>query len=329
MSNDGLKPAACVAVTGASGFVGSALLKSISSDGKYSVRAIYRSSPSVTLENCKTFECGDLDQHTDYSTALEGVDIVVHCAARVHVMSERASDPMAEFRAANVIATENLARTAARCGVKRFIFISSIKVNGEATQFGTPYRADDVAAPADPYGVSKLEAENALKLVAAETGMDFVIIRPVLVYGPGVKANFRNMMKWLRKGVVLPFGAINNRRSLVSLNNLTDLIRVCLTHSAAANQTFLVSDGEDVSTTQLLTKMANALGCRPRLIPVPGVLLVAAATLFKKKSLSQRLCGNLQVDIDKNFELLGWRPKMALAEGVKLTAEHYLRHDAT
>lgn len=329
MSTDGVDQAACIAVTGASGFIGGALLKSISSDRKYVVRAIYRSSPALILDNCKAFVCGALDAQTDFSTALDGVDVVVHCAARVHVMSESASDPMTEFRAANVVATENLARTAARCGAKRFIFISSIKVNGEATPFGIPYHADDLAAPADPYGLSKLEAENALKLIAAETGMDVVIIRPVLVYGPGVKANFRNMMKWLSKGAVLPFGAINNRRSLVSLYNLTDFIRVCLTHPAAANRIFLVSDGEDVSTTQLLTKMARALGRRARLIPVPSVLLVAAAALLNKKSLSQRLCGNLQVDIDKNRALLGWSPKMTLDEGIKLTAEYYLGRDAT
>lgn len=324
MSTDGFERASCIAVTGASGFVGGALLKLLSADGKYAARAIYRSSPDRPLDDCKTFVCGALTPDTDFRTALEGVDVVVHCAARVHVMDERATDPMAEFRIANVAATHNLAMQAAQSGVKRFIFISSIKVNGESSQRGTPYRADDVPGPEDPYGRSKMEAEEGLKRIAVETGMDVVIIRPVLVYGPGVKANFLKMMTWLKKGVILPFGAINNKRSLVSLYNLTDLIRVCLEHPAAANQTFLVSDGDDVSTTQLLNKMAHALGCRARLLPIPSGLLLAVATVLNKKSLSQRLCGSLQVDIEKNLTLLGWSPRMKVDEGLRLTAQHYL-----
>lgn len=328
MSADGLEPTSCIAVTGASGFLGAALLKLLAADRKYAARGIYRSSPAHPLSGCKTFVCGALKPDTDYSTALDGVNVVVHCAARVHVMNERATDPMAEFRIANVSATQNLATQAARSGVKRFIFISSIKVNGESTELGKPYSADDVPEPGDPYGLSKMEAEEGLKRIAAETGMDVVIIRPVLVYGPGVKANFLNMMTWLKKGFVLPFGAINNKRSLVSLHNLTDFIQVCLKHPAAANQTFLVSDGEDVSITQLLNKMALALGCRARLLPVPSALLVAVATVLNKKSLSQRLCGSLQVDIEKNRILLGWSPQMKVDEGLKLTADHYLEYNA-
>lgn len=324
MSADGFEQASCIAVTGASGFVGGALLKLLVVDKKYTARAIYRSLPDHPLDDCETFVCGALKPDTDFRDALEGVDVVVHCAARVHVMDERATDPMAEFRITNVAATHNLATQAAQSGVKRFIFISSIKVNGESTQRDKPYRADDVPGPEDPYGLSKMEAEEGLKRIATETGMEVVIIRPVLVYGPGVKANFLKMMTWLKKGAILPFGAINNKRSLVSLYNLTDLIRACLEHPAAANQTFLVSDGDDVSTTQLLNKMARALGCRARLLPVPSALLVAAATVLNRKSLSQRLCGSLQVDIEKNRTLLGWSPRMKVDEGLKLTAEHYL-----
>lgn len=323
MNTDKFTKASHVAVTGASGFVGSALVQLLAAHTEYVPVAIYRSQPAQCPHNCKTFVCGDLTTNTDFMTALQGVDILVHCAARVHVMNERAVDPMAEFRAANVSATHNLARQAAQSGVKRFIFISSIKVNGESTELGRPYRADDNPHPGDAYGLSKKEAEEGLRSIATDTGMEVVIIRPVLVYGPGVKANFLNMMNWLSKGVVMPFGAINNKRSLVSLQNLTDLILVCLTHPAAANQTFLVSDGDDVSTTQLLKKMANALGCRARLVPIPSALLVAAATVLNKKSLSQRLCGNLQVDIEKNSVLLGWAPPVTVDEGLKITAEHY------
>ncbi|PRA28243.1 UDP-glucose 4-epimerase family protein [Pseudomonas poae] len=323
MSVNGLVDAPRVAVTGASGFVGSALIKLLSAHGDFAPLAIYRSAPDRPLQGCETFVCGDLTPDTDFTAALKGVDCVVHCAARVHVMNERASDPMAEFRMANVEATLNLARQAAQSGVRRFVFISSIKVNGEATQPGKPYQADDVPAPGDAYGVSKMEAEEGLRSIAEAAGMSIVIIRPVLVYGPGVKANFFNMMKWLSKGVVLPFGAINNKRSLVSIYNLVDLIRVCLKHPAAANQTFLVSDGEDVSTTQLLKKMAKALRCDARLLPIPSGLLVAAAALLNKKSLSQRLCGNLQVDIQKNRSLLEWTPPMSVEQGFELTAADF------
>ena len=326
MSADGLERVSRVAVTGASGFVGGALIKLLSTHSNFDPVAIYRTTPERPPLGCETFVCGELASDTDFTAALKGADSVVHCAARVHVMNERAADPMAEFRLANVAATHNLARQAAKCGVRRFVFISSIKVNGESTQSGQPYRADDVPMPADAYGVSKMEAEEGLRTIAAETGMDVVIIRPVLVYGPGVKANFFNMIKLLNRGVVLPFGAINNKRSLVSLYNLVDLISVCLTHPAAANQTFLVSDGQDVSTTQLLRKMAEALRCRARLLPVPSSLLVAAARLLNKKSLSQRLCGNLQVDIEKNRELLGWTPPMSVEQGFALTAEHFQGH---
>jgi nucleoside-diphosphate-sugar epimerase len=220
----------------------------------------------------------------------------------------------------------NLARQAAEAGVRRFIFISSIKVNGEGTPLGAPYRADAQPQPADPYGISKMEAEQGLRALAGETGMEVVIIRPTLVYGPGVKANFLNMMRWLHKGVPLPFGAIHNRRSLVALDNLVDLIVTCIEHPAAANQTFLVSDGEDLSTTELLRRMATALGAPAHLLPVPSWLLEAGATMLGKKALSQRLCGSLQVDISKTRELLGWTPPLSVDAALRKTAKHFLEH---
>ena len=252
---------------------------------------------STSLLEC--VQTTDLSSTTDWSPALQMIDTVVHCAARVHVMNNQSSDPLTEFRNVNVDGTLNLARQAAAAGVRRFIFISSIKVNGEGTALGAPYLADAQPAPDDPYGISKMEAEQGLRALAAETGMDVVIIRPVLVYGPGVKANFLRMMRWLNKGVPLPLGAIDNRRSLVALDNLVDLIITCLDHPAAANQIFLVSDGEDLSTTELLCRMGLALGRPARLIPVPVSLLTAGAALLGRRDMAQRLCGSLQVDISK------------------------------
>jgi UDP-glucose 4-epimerase len=251
---------------------------------------------------------------------IETVDAVVHLAARVHVMQETTADPLAEFRRVNVQGTMNLARQAASAGVRRFVFVSSIKVNGEATQLGRPFMADDAPAPLDAYGVSKMEAEQGLREIASQTGMEVVIIRPPLVYGPGVKANFAAMMRWLKRGVPLPLGAIYNQRSLVALDNLVDLIVTCLTHPAAANQTFMVSDGEDVSTTELLRRMGQAMGHPARLLPVPASWLKVAAGLVGKGDVAQRLCGSLQVDISKTRELLGWVPPVSLDEGLRRAA---------
>lgn len=188
-----------------------------------------------------------------------GHGVVIHSAARVHVMDEQSADPLAEFRKMNVDGTLNLARQAAAAGVRRFIFISSIKVNGEGTVLGKPYTAMDTPSPQDPYGISKMEAEQGLRQIAQDTGMEVVIIRPVLVYGPGVKANFRSMVNWMNKGVPLPLGSIYNKRSMVALDNLVDLVVTCIDHPAAANQTFLESDGEDLSTTEMLRRIIGSL----------------------------------------------------------------------
>lgn len=255
---------------------------------------------------------------------MRGLDVVVHLASRVHVMNDTESDPLEAFRRVNVGHTLQLARSAVAAGAKRFIFVSSVKVNGEQTAFGRPYSETDNPLPVDPYGISKMEAEDALRELAAQTGLEVVIVRPVLVYGPGVKANFANMMRWLKKGVPLPFGAISNQRSLVALDNLVSFILTCVSHPAAANQTFLISDGEDVSTTQLLIRLGEALGSPARLIPVPEWLLVLGATLLGRKALSQRLCGSLQVDITKSRQLLGWASVVTLQEGLNATAQHYL-----
>lgn len=239
-------------------------------------------------------------------------------------MKEVAVDALSEFRKINVEGTVNLARQAAQAGVKRFVFISSIKVNGEETHPGRPFTADDNPAPSDPYGISKQEAEEALLALSQETGMEVVIVRPTLIYGPGVKANFRSMMGWLKKGIPLPFGAIYNKRSLVSLENLISLILVCLTHPNAAGQIFLVSDGVDLSTTELLSRTAEALGVKSRLIPVPVRLLVFCAVALGRRALSQRLCGSLQVDISKTQTLLGWNPPVSVQDALNRTAKEFL-----
>jgi len=240
-------------------------------------------------------------------------------------MRETAIDAIAEFRKVNVDGTLALARQAAEAGVNRFVFISSIKVNGESSSRGRPYRADDVPAPADAYGISKLEAENALKQICRACDMEYVIIRAPLVYGPGVKGNFRSMMKWLIRGVPLPLGDVDNRRSLVALDTLAGLTIRCMTHPAARNQTFLVADGEDLSTTQLLRRMGVALGKPVRLFHAPVWILKLTGKLVFRKDMIARLCDSLQVDISKTRELLGWFPEVTVDQGLKKTAEDFLR----
>ncbi|MBM6446964.1 SDR family oxidoreductase [Pseudomonas sp. MIL9] len=311
-------------VTGGSGFLGRALIERLARYPDCSVVAPLRDQSITLATGVRSLPMSDLNGTNDWQTALTGIDVVVHTAARVHVMNDLAHDPLAAFRQVNVEATLNLARQAAACGVKRFIFISSIKVNGEGTDLGAPYHADDLPAPIDPYGISKLEAEQGLSALAAATGMEVVIIRPVLVYGPGVKANFLSMMRWLYRGVPLPFGAVQNQRSLVALDNLVDLIVTCSDHPAAANQVFLASDGEDVSTTELLRKLAASLGKPARLLPVPAGLMSGVATMLGQRALADRILGSLQVDISKNRQLLGWTPPVTLEQALALTAQHFL-----
>jgi nucleoside-diphosphate-sugar epimerase len=310
-------------VTG-SGFLGKPLIFRLGLIQECSVLAVSRSF-NFLLPSPVTYKTIDgIESFSAWNEIIENIEVVIHTAARVHVMDDNAASPLAEFRKVNVEGTLNLARQAAQAGVKRFIFISSIKVNGEGTELGKPYSADDVPAPVDPYGISKLEAEQGLLALAAETGMEVTIIRPVLVYGPGVKANFLSMMGWLSKRVPLPFGAIHNKRSMVALDNLVDLIVTCIDHPAAANQVFLVSDDEDLSTTQLLQRTGTALGKPALLLPIPAFLLTTAARMLGKSGVAQRLCGSLQVDIGKTKTLLGWTPPVSVDEALGKTARHFL-----
>lgn len=313
-----------VLVTGASGFVGHALVVHLLNLHDRTVVAGVRRADASVPARADTRTVPALGPEADWTAALAGIDQVVHAAARVHVMNDTEADPLTAFRRVNTQGTLALAEQAARAGVRRFVFISSIKVNGEQTAPGRPFDADQPVAPTDPYGLSKHEAEQGLLRLARETAMEVVIIRPVLVYGPGVGANFASLMRWLKRGVPLPLGAVRNRRSLVSLDNLVDLIAVCLDHPSAANQVFLVSDGEDLSTTDLLRRLGQALGRRPLLLPVPPRLLALAAHLVGRTSIAQRLLGSLQVDIDKNRRLLGWQPAVTVDHALRATAASFL-----
>ena len=313
-----------VLATGGSGFVGGALCEALSRSGHF-VRLAQRSA-NAKLGTFDQVILGQIDAETDWSAALKNVKLVIHLAARVHVMNDHSADPLAEFRRVNVDGSLNLAKQAARAGVKRLIYISSVKVNGECTLLGHPFKESDVANPQDAYGLSKLEAEKGLLLIAQQTGMEVVIIRPPLIYGQGVKANFASMMLAVKRGILLPLGAINNSRSFVYLGNLVSLIITCIQHPAAANQVFFVSDGFDLSTPQLLQACATALGVKSRLWSVPQRLIEGLATMLGKRDVAQRLCGNLQVDISKARVLLGWTPPISVADGLKATAVGFKRH---
>lgn len=312
-----------ILVTGAAGFVGGAVVRRAVADG-LRVRAAVRTEAAAPIAGAEYSAGLDVAEPTGWDAALTNVDTIVHAAARVHVMRDVAADPLAEFRRVNVEGTVRLARQAAAAGVRRLVFVSSIKVNGEGTLPGRPYVSTDTPAPCDPYGISKLEAELGLHEVSAASGLGVVVVRPVLVYGPGVKGNLASMMRWLDRGVPLPFGAIGNRRSLVALDNLVDLLLTCARHPRAPGGTFLVSDGEDLSTTALLRQMSRALGAPARLVPVPVALLRFALRATGRADLARRLFGSLQVDIAPTTHRLGWRPKASVDHALHATASAFL-----
>ncbi|WP_248764542.1 UDP-glucose 4-epimerase family protein [Pseudomonas protegens] len=313
-----------ILLTGASGFVGGAVHECLSKNSPHKLTVVVRKPIPALAATTSVTQVEQIDGLTDWSSILLDCNVVVHAADCVHVMHESSLDPFEAFRKVNVEGTLNLARQAAQRGVGRFVFISSIKVNGEGTSLNVPYTADDEPVPTDPYSISKMEAEKGLTLIASQTGMEVVIIRPVLVYGPSIKANFLNMMRGLCRGGALPFGVIDSRRSLGALDNLVDLIVTCVEHPLAANQVFSVSDGEDLSTTEMLKGMGGALGKPARLLAMPSGILSFSATLLGKKSISQRLCGSLQVDISKNRELLRWSPPLGVDKTLDATAKYFI-----
>lgn len=318
-----------ILITGANGFVGQVVCNRLR---KYpiftSIYAVYRSPNllstdylTVTTTPIISPSLNDLVKNTDL---LSKIDCIIHLAARVHQMNDQVVDPLTEFRAVNTTATYNLAQAAARAGVRRFVYLSSIKVHGEETDQTSPYRESDPLSPQDPYGISKWEAEQKLKELAAQTGLEVVIIRPPLVYGPNVKANFLQMLRTIQKGIPLPLGSIRNKRSLVYVENLADGIINAAIHPAGANQTFLISDGEDLSTPQLIRRVAKSLGCPPRLLSIPVFFLKLLGKLTGKSAAISRLTSSLVIDSQKIQTTLNWIPPYTLDEGLQATADWYL-----
>ena len=305
-----------ILLTGATGFVGRAVKRELDSSGYSVISAVRQSITSI-----KEVAIENIDGMTNWSHALAHCDAVIHLAARAHIMNDDASDPLAAYRSTNTHGTINLANQAAAAGVKRFIFVSSVKVNGEQTLSGHRFTEDDVPAPQDAYGFSKHEAELGLKKLAEDVDMEVVIIRPPLVYGPGVKANFAALMAAVQSGWPLPLGNLHNQRSLVALDNLVDFILTCLHHPAAANQTFIVSDGRDLSTTELVRGIALAAGVSSRLWPAPRWALQLAANALGRGKPMHRLCGDLQLDIGKAGCLLCWVPPISVEEGLRRIIE--------
>lgn len=313
-----------ILLTGASGFVGQKLVDHLLQHTDATLRLVARKTPMRDFDQrVEISSIVDIAVNTNWQDDLLDCNVVIHAAARVHVMNEHAQDPLGAYREINVTATMNLARQAASHGVKRFIYLSTIKVNGESTLAGQSFKSSDMALPQCAYSISKYEAEQGLLALAKESGMEVVILRPVLVYGPGVKGNFKTMMDWLNKGIPLPLGVVKNKRSFVSVRNLVDLITLCVTHPNAANQIFLVSDGQDLSTTELLKKMRKHFDKRIVLLSVPVWVLNGVAKLLDKQIFTERLCGSLQVDISKAHELLGWRPMTAVDDALSDTVAAY------
>ncbi|MGE3342201.1 MAG: NAD-dependent epimerase/dehydratase family protein [Vicinamibacterales bacterium] len=303
-------------VTGGSGLVGQAFQRRWVQPG--SLRLVSREDRPGYIQ------IGGIDGDTRWADVLRGVSTVVHLAARVHIMRDAASDPLSEYRRVNTEGTLNLARQAAAAGARRFVFVSTIKVNGERTQPGRPFRPEDTPLPVDPYAISKYEAEQGLKALARETGLEVVILRPVLVYGPGVRGNFETMLRWLHRGVPLPLGAVNSRRSLLAAANLADLIATCVRHPSAANETFLVSDGEDLTTPDILRTAAGFMGVPARLVPVAPPILRAAAWMTGQQAAIGRLCDWLQVDGNNTAHLLGWTPPVSWQAALQETVADFL-----
>ena len=304
-----------VLVTGANGFIGSALVARLVTEPMWKTVASVRVQKQPFAEDVRVVSAGEVRADTDWSHALHGVHIVVHAAAVAHVPHVSSGEQLTRLRMANVDGVLALAYQAAAAGVKRFVFISSIGVNGNVNV--RPFSALDVPHPVEPYAQSKWEAEQGLWRIQQETGMELVIIRPPLVYGPGAPGNFGSLVRWVGKGIPLPLGAIHNRRSLVGIDNLVDLIARCIDHPAAANQVFLAGDGRDLSTTELLRLVGDAMGRPARLIPVPAGVLKLSAALLGRKAMAQRLLGSLQVDISQTCETLDWQPPFTVEEGLR------------
>lgn len=297
-----------ILITGATGFVGGALARHLASDVRYKIIAAVRRDVAELSAIATCVHVADITEHTDWSAVLSGVDVVVHAAALAHIGREKNTDPLEAFRKVNVQGALNLARQAAAAGVKRFIFISSIKAMGEEN-IGAPFFSDDACYPTTPYGIAKYEAEQGLQALCKDAGMEFVIIRPTLVYGEGAKGNVAAIASLIARGVPFPFASVQNKRSIVSIENLTDFISTCTQHPAAKNAIFLVADGHDYSTSEIIMLVAKQIGKSARIIAFPPSLLMFLLRLIGRKDVALRICGSLRVNIEKNKKLLGWQPK--------------------
>lgn len=306
-----------IAVTGSNGFVGSHLCNYLYNQGHH-VRFIQR----VASPGC--FQIPSIDSQTDWSNILQGVDVVIHCASRVHIMNDKITDPLKAYREVNVAGTQRLALSASALGVKRLVFLSSIKVNGECTKPGFPFTNKSLPAPDDPYSVSKFEAELALTSVSQQTGLEVVIVRPPLVYGPHVRANFLRLLHLVGSKIPLPLGAVWNQRSIIYVGNLVSFLSICALHSDAAGRRFLISDGEPISTAKLIQIIASEMHCKSPLISVPPFLLKFIARLLGRYSQLSRLTDSLVVESNDSFQLLSWRPPFPTVEGIRVTVKWFL-----
>ena len=308
-----------ILLTGATGFVGNRLLSMLKQQGHHCRAAVRRPSSTVDVLT-ESVVVGDIDAQTDWSKAVEGMDVVVHLAARVHIMHDQADNPLLEFRKINLDGTRSLAEAAVAAGVKRLVYVSSIKVNGEETK-QKAFTPQDVPAPSDPYAIAKWEAEKALQAISRTSGLEVVIVRPPLVYGPGVKANFLNLIKLVRKRIPLPLAGIKNKRNLVSLDNLASLLMACCVHPAAPGHVFLAADDEAVSTAELISRIAGAFGQRSPVFYFPPAILHWATSILGKQKVWRRLSGSLQVDNSDAKTVMGWQPVSSMDEELKRIAD--------
>jgi nucleoside-diphosphate-sugar epimerase len=315
-----------ILITGATGFVGRALFENLKLKKKYLIHLSTRTNQEKLFEGKKTFNVGEIDSNTNWNDALDGVDCIVHCATRAHTTEKKQTDSLNAYRRINVDGTRNLAKQAAGGGIKRFIFLSSIKVNGDGTIAAKSFKYNHISQPEDAYGISKWEAEQALLEISKQTGLEVVIIRPPLVYGEGVKRNFLRLLDLVYKQIPLPFAKINNLRSFIGLDNLIDLIICCIDHPKAGGKTFLVSDGEDLSTPDLIIKLSKFMDKSPRLFQVPQLIIQLIGRLFGKSSEIKRLFGSLRVDNSYTREILEWKPVLSLDESLAKTVRWYLKN---
>lgn len=316
-----------ILMTGATGFVGRALLHKLCEVPGDNVIALSRRTIEDAPTNSKIVFSDDFSVPEADLPLMKDIDVVVHCGARAHQMRDDPHTCLDKYRRVNVVETMKLAKQAAEADVKRFVYISSIKVNGELTSSGCSFTAEDIPNPVDPYGISKMEAEFELQRFIASTEMELVIVRPVLVYGPGVKANFLTLIDWVNEGIPMPFAWVSNKRSFVYLDNLIGFIRLCMVHRAAANETFLISDGDDLSTPDLVSKIARSLGRQPLLMPFPVWLMRFCASALGRSAISTRLFASLQVDVKKNITLLNWKAPYSVDQGIESTVKYFVENN--